>query len=226
MTQPKTISWSHSALKDFEGCQRRYHEVRVLKKWPFVQSEEAQYGDRLHKDAECYVRDGKPLQPEFEFMQPMLDRLKAKRGRMLVEYEMALTKELVACAWRDWNRVWVRGKADLMVVDDDNLTAWVVDYKSGSNKYVDFDQLVLMSLMVFEHFPHIRHVKSALIFVLKNDMRTMQMDRDAKDGHWWKYREKTAKLEAAYERGSWPPSQSGLCRKYCPVTTCEHNGNH
>ena len=26
-------AWSHSALKDFEGCARRYHEVRVLKNY-------------------------------------------------------------------------------------------------------------------------------------------------------------------------------------------------
>jgi hypothetical protein len=222
----KVISWSHSVLKDFSNCQRHYHEVRVLKKYPFVKNAEAEYGDRLHKAAEDYVKDGTPLSEEFAFLQPVLDRLKAKQGRVLVEHEMALTKELVPCSWRDWNRCWVRGKADLLIVDDDNLTAWVVDYKSGSNKYPDEDQLVLMSLLVFEHFPHIRRVNSALMFMLKNDMRKKVMQRDDKDGFWWQYREKVAKLEAAYERGSWPPSQSGLCKKHCPVTTCEHNGRH
>jgi len=24
------IKWSHSGLKDYEGCARRYHEIKVL----------------------------------------------------------------------------------------------------------------------------------------------------------------------------------------------------
>ena len=37
----KKPAWSHSSLKDFEGCQRRYHEVKVLKKYPFTETEAA-----------------------------------------------------------------------------------------------------------------------------------------------------------------------------------------
>ena len=29
MTKP--VTWSHSSLKDYEGCARRYHEVKILK---------------------------------------------------------------------------------------------------------------------------------------------------------------------------------------------------
>ncbi len=29
----KKPAWSHSSLKDYEGCARRYHEVKVLKKY-------------------------------------------------------------------------------------------------------------------------------------------------------------------------------------------------
>ena len=32
MTAP--VTWSHSGLKDFEGCARRYHAVKVLKLYP------------------------------------------------------------------------------------------------------------------------------------------------------------------------------------------------
>jgi hypothetical protein len=63
----------------------------------------------------------------------------------------------------------------LLIVDDENLTAWVADWKTGNNKYPDRDQLVLMSLMVFAHFPHIRKVNSALLFIVKNDMVKMSM---------------------------------------------------
>jgi hypothetical protein len=51
MTEKK-ITWSHSALKDFEGCARRYHEVKVLKKFPFQDTDQTRYGKDLHKAAE------------------------------------------------------------------------------------------------------------------------------------------------------------------------------
>lgn len=221
----KKLSWSHSALKDYEGCQRRYHEVRVLKKYPFVQSEAALYGDQLHKAAEDYVRDGTAIPDAFSFLRPTIDKLLEKPGRKLPEYEMALTKDLQPCNWRDWDRVWVRGKADLLIVDDDNLTAWIVDYKTGSNKYPDRDQLVLMACMVFELFPHIRKVHGALLFVVKNDMIKMSMTRDEKDQHWWKYRERVARIEASQSSDTWNPRATPLCG-WCPVLSCEHHPRH
>jgi len=42
------VTWSHSSLKDFEGCARRYHEVKVLKKHPFPDTEQIRYGKELH----------------------------------------------------------------------------------------------------------------------------------------------------------------------------------
>ena len=120
---------------------------------------------------------------------------------------------------------WVRGIADLLIVEDDNLTARVVDWKTGSNKYPDRDQLVLMSLMVFEHFPHIRSVSSALFFIVKDSMTAHRMTRDDIESAWWDYRQRVAKLEASYATDVWNPKQSPLCG-WCPVTTCPFNPKH
>lgn len=221
----KKLAWSHSSLKDFESCQRKYHQTKVLKLYPFKETEQILYGKELHKAAEDYVRDGKPLPEQFAFIKDMLDTLTKKPGRKLAEHQMALTADLQPCDWFAKD-VWVRGVADLLIVDDDNLTAWVVDYKTGNNKYPDRDQLVLMSLMVFILFPHIRKVNSALLFVLKNDMVKMQMHRDQAEQFWWKYRERTARIEACHDTGVWNPKQSPLCKRHCPVVTCEFNGFH
>jgi hypothetical protein len=55
------IKWSHSSLKDYEGCARRYHEVKVLNNYPFQETEQTRYGKELHKAAEDYVKDGTPI---------------------------------------------------------------------------------------------------------------------------------------------------------------------
>lgn len=221
MTVP---AWSHSALKDFEGCARRYHEVRVLKKYPFKDTQATLYGKELHTACEDYVRDGKPIPEQFAFVKDVVDKLIEKPGRKLPEYKMALTLNLQPCDWFD-KTVWVRGMADLLIVDDDNLVAWVVDYKTGNNKYPDRDQLALMSLMVFEHFPHIRKVNSALLFVVKNDMVKQSMLREEKDDRWWRYRERTARMEAAFANDVWNPNQTPLCG-WCVVKSCEFHPKH
>ena len=112
----------------------------------------------------------------------------------------------------------------ILIIDDENLTAWIVDYKTGNNKYPDREQLKLMALMVFAHFPHIRKVNAALLFVVKNSMTKHTVTREQEDALWWKYRERVATISDCMDTGVWRPKQSGLCKKYCAVLTCEYNG--
>ncbi len=225
MTTPVNVTFSHSSLKDFQNCPRKYYEVKVLEKYPREETEATAYGTQLHEQCELHIRDGRPLDQNFRFLQPVLDKLKAMPGRKYPEYEMALTKDLRVCNFHAPDR-WVRGIADLIIVDDDNLTARVFDYKSGSDKYPDTSQLELMALMIFKHFPHIRSVSGGLLFVLKNSVRKCKVELDMQDKMWWKYREEVARIEQAHATGVWNPKQSGLCRKWCPVLDCSFNGRN
>lgn len=217
----KTVTWSHSSLKDYEGCPRRYHEVKVLKNYPFKDTDATLYGKELHTAAELYIKEGTPLPPQFAFIKDTLDALMAKPGRKLCEHQMGVTKDLKPCKFMD-KEVWVRGIADLLIIDDENLTAKVVDYKSGNNKYPDREQLKLMALMVFAHFPHIRRVSGALLFVVKEDIAKASFMVGEAEEYWWDYRERVARIEQAHETGVWNPKPTPLCG-WCPVTTCEHN---
>jgi len=223
MTTHKVV-WSHSALKDYESCALKYKEVRVLKNYKFTETQATKYGTLLHEAAEFYIKDGTPLPTEFEFIKETLDALNKKPGRKLCEHKMALTTDLQPCGWVG-PEVWVRGIADLLILDDDNLTAWVVDYKTGNNKYPDREQLKLMALMVFKHFPHIRKVNAALLFVVKNDMVKTSMSVDQADAEWWHYRQRIARIEQAHDTDVWNAKPSPLC-PWCPVTTCVHHPKH
>jgi RecB family exonuclease len=192
-----------------------------LKKYPFPETEAILYGKELHSAAEHYIKDDKPLPPQFEFVKDMLDALKAKSGRKLCEHEMGVTADLRPCKFMAED-VWVRGIADLLIIDDDNLTARVVDYKTGNNKYPDREQLRLMALMVFVHFPHIRKVSGGLLFVVKNDLVKASFLRGEAEEYWWDYRTRVARIEKAHETGVWNPKPTPLCG-WCAVKTCEHN---
>jgi hypothetical protein len=193
----------------------------VLKNYPFKDTDATIYGKELHTAAELYIKEDTPLPPQFAFLQGTLDALKAKPGRKLCEHQMGVTKDLKPCKFMD-KEVWVRGIADLLIIDDENLTAKVVDYKSGNNKYPDREQLKLMALMVFAHFPHIRRVSGALLFVVKEDIAKASFMVGEAEEYWWDYRERVARIEQAHETGVWNPKPTPLCG-WCPVTTCEHN---
>jgi len=216
-----SVTWSHSGLKDFEGCARRYHEVKVLKNYPFQETTHTIYGKDVHKAIEDYGKDSTPIPEKYAQFKPVVDAVLRKSGRKLFEHEMGVTRDLQPCGFNDPNR-WVRGIADLLIINDDNLSARVVDWKTGNNRYPDKDQLVLMSLMVFVHFPHIRQVKSALFFLVKETMTTHAMLRGEAEEAWWRYRERVAKLEMSHKNDVWNPTQSPLCG-WCPVTTCPFN---
>jgi hypothetical protein len=218
------VKWSHSGLKDYEGCARRYHEVKVLKNYPFTDTQATIYGKEVHEAFEFYIKDSKELPEYLLEHKPLLDSLKAKNGRKLPEYEMGVKEDLSPCSFGDAD-VWARGVADLVIVDDDGLKAWVIDYKTGNDKYPDRDQLILMSLMVFAHFPHIRQVSSALLFVVKGSIVKHKMTREEAEFHWWRYRERVAVLAQSMEADVWNPTQTPLCG-WCPVKSCEHNRNH
>jgi hypothetical protein len=138
--------FSYSTLKAFETCARQYHEIKVLKKYPSPKTEQILYGERLHEAAEHYVASGVALTTEFEFMKPMLDNLLSLPGAKFAERKMAVTRDLVPCDWKAPD-VWYKGIADFSAVDLEGKRGFVCDYKSGSNRFPDTDQLELMSLL-------------------------------------------------------------------------------
>ena len=152
----------------------------------------------------------------------MIDALLAKEGEKSVEIQMALDIDLQPVEWFS-KQAWVRGIADLLILDGE--VAWVVDYKTGSNKYPDRNQLDLMSMLVFAHYPEVKQVNSALLFVVKNSMIKHKVKREDVEKLWWEYRERVSRIEASHTNEVWNPKQSGLC-PWCPVKTCEFHPNH
>ena len=214
---------SYSKVKAYETCPLKYYETQVLKNYPRVDTEATLYGTQVHEQAELFIKDGRPLDEAFKFMRPTVDTLAAMPGRKFPEYEMAVREDLTPCAFNDED-YWCRGIADLVIVDDENLTARVFDYKTGNNKYPDTDQLMLMALLIFKHFPHIRKVTGGLLFVVKGTVTKYRVNRDQEKNLWWRWRERVSRIDAAAACGVWNPKQSGLCRQYCEVTTCSFNG--
>jgi ATP-dependent exoDNAse (exonuclease V) beta subunit len=212
-------TWSYSSLKEYTGCPKKYQEVRVLKNYTFQDTPQTIYGKEVHKALEDYVKSNTALAKNYERFKQLVDDLIAIPGDKYCEHEMALTKEKTPCEFENPNR-WVRGIADLVIVDGD--TAFIVDYKTGSNKYPDPKQLKLMALMLFAHFPEVNHVKAGLLFLAHNQFIPEEYKREDITKLWGYFTTPLMRLSHSYASDTWIANPTPLC-KYCPVKTCDFN---
>lgn len=211
------FTWSYSALKDYINCPRQYQETKVLKRFSKAPTEQMMYGTEVHKACEDYVGEDKPLAKNYERFKPMLDALKAIEGIRYPELEMALKHDKSPCEFADENR-WVRGIVDLLIVNGED--GFIVDYKTGSNKYPDPKQLKLMALMTFAHFPEVQNIKAGLLFVMHDSFMTEEYTREQIPDLWRAFTGDLQRLQLSYENDAWMPNPTPLCG-WCPVKTCK-----
>ncbi len=216
------VTWSFSSLKTFQQCPKKYYHTKVAKDVVEGDTQATIYGKSAHTVAEEYIRDGVPVPPAFAYMQATLDMLKAIPGDRYCEFEMGLKEDLTPCGFNDPDRWW-RGIADLLVINEELGLAHSVDYKtSKSARYADTKQLDLVATGIFAHFPKIKRVRSALIFVVSKEFVKAEHHAEMVPKYIEGPRRDVARIEAALDNGVWNPKESALCR-FCPVKQCEYN---
>jgi hypothetical protein len=215
-------AWSYSSLKTFQQCPKKYYHLKVAKDIKDEGSEATIYGKELHKVAEDYIKDGTPIPPQFAFIQETVDALKKIPGEKHTEIELGVSNKggrLNPCGFYDKD-AWYRGIADLLIVNGDE--GYLVDYKSSKNaKYADLKQLDLLAGAVFAHFPELKTLKSALIFVVSNEFVNKEHSSMHKMAYFEHVRFDLERLETALKTGVWNAVAGPLCG-WCPVKMC-HN---
>ena len=217
----KPFTWSYSRLKNFEVCPRRHQQIDLLKNFK-DDSEQLQWGEIVHKAAAKRLGPDKvPLPKElFTLLEPWCAKVEEHEGRIYVEQKYALTEDLKPTGYFDRN-VYFRTVADVVQVRD--IVALAVDWKTGQIKE-DSMQLALVAQAVFSHYPNVRAVRSDFIW-LKEDTTTTETFRRRDMPKLWNHLgDRIAALKNAYDTGDYPPIHNKLCRKWCPVTTCEFHG--
>lgn len=217
-----SIVWSFSSLKTFQQCPRKYYRTKVLKDIREPDTQATLYGKSVHTAAEEYIRDDKPIPPQYEYLTQTLNHLKSIEGEKHCELRLGLTKDLKSCEF-DAPNVWWHGIADLVIINEEKKLAYSLDYKtSKSARYADTKQLDLVAAGVFAKFPNIVRVKSALAFVVSKEFVKAEHYVEMVPKYIEKPAQDVARIEAALENGVWNPIQGPLC-KFCAVKDCEYN---
>ena len=222
----KAAPWSFSRIKAFEQCPKQFYHEKVLKQYPFIQTDAMIYGNQFHKACEDYIGKGEPLPERFMYIKDALDKLNQREGVKICEQRLGVTANLEPCTFGARN-VWFRGIVDLAILDEDSGIGWIIDYKTGkSAKYADKGQLELMALAIFAHYPKITSIRAGLLFVVANKLVKETYEVADRANLWEKWASNYATMEKAFEADVWNPRPSGLCKRHCPVTECPHNGSN
>ena len=217
-----SIIWSYSSLKTFQQCPKKYYHTKVAKDVREPDTKATLYGKRMHTVAEEFIRDGKPIPPEFDYLVPTLKMLAAIPGDKYCEVKLGLTRDLKACDF-DAPDVWWHGIADLVIINEEKGLAHSVDYKtSKSARYADVKQLDLVAAGIFAKFPQVKRIKSALVFVVSKEFVKAAHFKEHELQYVAPAAADVSRIEAALKTNVWNPVSGPLC-KFCAVKQCEYN---
>ncbi len=180
---PEVTAWSYSRYSDYAQCPAKF-KYKHLMRLPDPGSAAMQRGNEIHKMAEDYVKSTK--------RKP---KLPAELRNVAEELEFLRTNGAIAeQAWgfrRDWewigrpgwfgDDVWARGKADVVVVYDDN-TALLGDWKTGKKYFTNEEQVELFSLLGFKRYPGLVEIDTRLWYTdIEGDDNEIQRVYTIKD---------------------------------------------
>lgn len=207
-------AWTFSSLEKFETCPKQYYHTRVKRDVIEGPTEATKWGERVHTALENRVTLGEPLPEGMEHWEGLAAKLEALPGDKIAEMKMAVNDSFEAC---DWKSAWSRGIADLVVVHEHK--AIVLDYKTGKRKPTE--QLALYAGYTFAHFPDLEEVQTGFVWLKDKKIDKQTFTRVELPMVWQEFLPRVSRLESAYERDSWSPRPSGLCKGWCPVKSCE-----
>ncbi len=216
----KPLPWSHSSLDTFKNCPRQYHAKYVLKSVKDEQSDAIIWGNKVHKAFEDRLAVGTPLPKEMQVHETFMRQLEVMPGVLNTEQKIALDVNMKPCNFFD-REVWFRGVIDCSIINTDAAT--IVDHKTGK-PHNKFEQLTLFALHTFALYPKIDRVEACYYWTQTQDTTARVFWRQDVKQLWKKFIPDLTQYAEAFETDIWQPRQSGLCRAWCPVLECEHNG--
>ena len=218
---PPDRPWSFSLLDAYELCPKKYDAEKRSKTVAELSNEKQQYGTYAHKCFELRMRRGAKLPLDMTHHEPMLQQLCDYPGEKLTEQRMALTRDLKPTGFFD-SDVWVRGLADLLIVNEKQHKLVAVDYKFGRMKD-SFDQLDLMVAIAFRLVKGLKHALGLFYWAGDKKFTRKLYDEDSTLRVWENIMPRVQQFQEAHRTGTFPARPNFLCRKHCPVTGCKYH---
>lgn len=217
---PTPLPWSHSSLTSLDTCPRQYEEVKVHHHFQQLKNDASVWGDEVHVALENYLnaKGAAALGPRFTAYQNYVDQYLKLPGEVFAERKYALDRALKPCDFYA-PQVWGRGIIDVLNLN--GFLARVFDHKTGKRKK-DMQQLIIFALLVFYHHPEILECEVTFAWLATGEKDTETFQRAQIPELWAVVLPKLQQYAQAFHSGVFRAKPSGLCKKHCPVDTCEY----
>lgn len=233
-------SYSYSAFKDFNTCQRQFYFVRLTKQIKRTYDGAAE-GKAFHAVIENAIKFNEDTLPSrFKEHEWVLKRLLKIKTKLVAENTAGVTTsnaEMGIGVTPEWEARpffhkdnWYCGSIDFIMHRGD--MAYMTDWKFGSSAYADIDQLYQQATLAFAALPHIKTIRADLTFV-KDKIQVPAMPLTLSRNKLEDYKSDIFRQAGRiYDKvqlndpDAWEPNPSGLCKAHCPIprSICEHSG--
>lgn len=224
MPAQKAFSWSYSKLKNFETCAYRHQQVDLLKNYKDEEGEALLYGNAVHDMLAKYIGKAEPIpemhKPDLQGWGDYAVSLRNAGMQVAVEQKLAITEQFGPCAYFS-NFAWFRGVADVLAIK--GPVAVLLDWKTGK-VLDDSQQLALSAACVFAHHPAVQRVRTQFVWIKDACTTTADFERGKMAAMWAGIWPRIERLKTAHQTNNYPPTPSGLCRRYCVVESCQYHG--
>lgn len=223
---PKPFSWSFSRLNNFETCPRKHFEVDIQKNYTEDDKEAVNRGHQFHDAMAQRLANRTPLPPAFAKYEKWASRAEqqayALGATIEAELKLAITEQLEPCQFFDRSKQpWFRGVIDVLIVAGE--FAAIMDWKTGKINE-DKQQLAMQAQCVFAHYPRVKEVGTMYVWTEHDCTSTDKFRLSDMAQVWINLWPRIQVYEKAHHTHNYPPKPSGLCKRHCPVRSCEFHG--
>jgi len=220
----KIPAWSFSALTSFETCPKQFWHMRIKRDFKDEGNENSAFGTHVHDSIAQYFLKNKKLPLDISYIKPIIDVYKKAAFREThIELKLAINQKYKPVAWMAPD-VYCRAIVDAGFVQGPK--ALLVDWKTGKMKPdSEATQLRLSAVMFMLFEPDVNEVTMRYVWLMNNGKTTtFKMTRDDIPAVWNELAPRLRRYQHAHQHDEFPANPSGLCRKYCPITTCPYYG--
>lgn len=213
----KPFAWSFSATSMYDTCPKKFYHIRVIKDFKDEDSAESEEGKIIHKVMHRRVIDGVALPLQQRHFESMAAPFAAMKCEKAGEIKLCLNRKFEPVDYFAKD-AYCRSIIDLLLLPR-STHGIIIDWKTGKPKD-DFEQIELSGVMLFQLMPELQSLKLVFGWLRHRSFTDKSITRADAAAIWKRSLDKANAIEEATLTSNFPAKKSGLCRGYCPVTTC------
>lgn len=214
----RPLVYTYTMLNTYRNVCAHQAERRYIRRdVPYVESPQMAWGNKVHSAFETRVQGAKPLPADMHQWESIAAAFDGRGAK--TEAKLGITREGRQTGYWDKD-VWLRGKADLYVLNESKDRAYLLDYKTGSVREDEFE-LAVQAVLLHAHYPGLTRIMGQFCWLKENRLGDLHDLSDTK-ATWEKICQLVRQIENDRARGVFDKEPGPLCG-WCDVRDCENN---